>query len=101
MCRGEEGEAGEAVVGDAGAARWKHGAQGLQTGVQRSLWDAKVPPPVRLCAAETPGGAVVLPFPPQPRSKAPVLEEEEEKGEDQSSSLLNLGGGTSVAPWLQ
>lgn len=40
----------------------------------------------------------MLPFPPQPRSKAPVLEEEEETGTDQSSSLLNLGGGNLSDP---
>lgn len=40
----------------------------------------------------------MLPFPPQPRSKAPVLEEEEETGAEQSSSLLNLGGRNLSGP---
>lgn len=42
---GEEGEAGEAVAWDAGAARGEHGAQGLQSGVQRPLRKSGVPPP--------------------------------------------------------
>lgn len=35
--RAEEGEAGEAVAREAGAARAEHGAEGLQGRVQRPL----------------------------------------------------------------
>lgn len=53
---GEEGEAGEAVAWDAGAARGEHGAQGLQSGVQRPLRKSGVPPPSGLVLPTPWGG---------------------------------------------
>lgn len=43
LCWSEEGETSKAVAGDAGAARGEHWAQGLQTRVQRPLWNTRVP----------------------------------------------------------